>query len=473
MRLLVLTVLAVLAGVSPAVAHHRDNTQDSRLSAVEQKNTVQDQRIGALETKVAALEALNIASRLLALEELHEEEPPPPPPADSDGDGFPDSSDACPNTAGVAPDGCPAPPPPPPTGCTQTLSVGANLVSAVANAANGSTICLNNGDYGTVNWWDLTRSGYVTVKSVSGRGASLRPSIGNADYIRLESLTLRQGLVNSCSTNIQVADSTFQQDMSGLYFDASTCPSTVHNYLVDNVTFANVDLTGFEGRLSFRDTNGVTVKNSTFGPNGYGDGIQTGGNNRNLTIGPNNRFTGISQSFCDANGGAHCDSIQLQGGGATTITGNHFSGSDVFIMAPDGSSNVTTTNNVFDGQSSSYEYKIQFGTAASPVFRHNTLANTSAAFDSKTGNPATTNAIVRDNVWSRGHGQIKTSNGSGCSGCAFSHNLFENGANARGTSNVVGAPVFVGPLTTYAGWRLASGSPGKGAASDGTDIGIP
>ncbi|MEB2314394.1 MAG: OmpA family protein [Sorangiineae bacterium] len=31
----------------------------------------------------------------------------PPPPADSDGDGFVDSEDKCPNEAGVAPDGCP------------------------------------------------------------------------------------------------------------------------------------------------------------------------------------------------------------------------------------------------------------------------------------------------------------------------------------------------------------------------------
>lgn len=44
--------------------------------------------------------------------------PPPPPPADTDGDGVPDSQDACPNVAGSQADGCnPAPPPDP---CTQT-----------------------------------------------------------------------------------------------------------------------------------------------------------------------------------------------------------------------------------------------------------------------------------------------------------------------------------------------------------------
>lgn len=45
--------------------------------------------------------------------------PPPPPPADTDGDGIPDSDDACPNEAANTADGCPVvvpPPPPPPAG---------------------------------------------------------------------------------------------------------------------------------------------------------------------------------------------------------------------------------------------------------------------------------------------------------------------------------------------------------------------
>ena len=89
--------------------------------------------------------------------------------------------------------------------------------------------------------------------------------------------------------------------------------------------------------------------------------------------------------------------------------------------------------------------------------------------------PATTSAQVKDNVWARGYGQIKTSNGSGCSSCSFSHNLFDNAANARGTNNVIGTPVFTAAPapTSYIGWRLTSTSPGNNAASDGTDIGIP
>ena len=39
--------------------------------------------------------------------------------------------------------------------------------------------------------------------------------------------------------------------------------------------------------------------------------------------------------------------------------------------------------------------------------------------------------------------------------------------------NVSGANVkYVGPLTGWSGYALAAGSPGKGAGSDGTDVGI-
>lgn len=50
--------------------------------------------------------------------------PPPPPPADRDGDGVPDSSDACPDTPGTQPNGCPPPTPPPSGVCDQACEDG-------------------------------------------------------------------------------------------------------------------------------------------------------------------------------------------------------------------------------------------------------------------------------------------------------------------------------------------------------------
>ena len=39
--------------------------------------------------------------------------------------------------------------------CDQTLSPGANVASAVSNAANGTTICLNNGNYASVDLFNI------------------------------------------------------------------------------------------------------------------------------------------------------------------------------------------------------------------------------------------------------------------------------------------------------------------------------
>jgi hypothetical protein len=64
---------------------------------------------------------------------------PPPPPLDSDGDGVPDSSDACPTVPAATATGCPATPPPPPPAnpCDDTRS--AIAVLADDDASNVSS----------------------------------------------------------------------------------------------------------------------------------------------------------------------------------------------------------------------------------------------------------------------------------------------------------------------------------------------
>ena len=87
-------------------------------------------------------------------------------------------------------------------------------------------------------------------------------------------------------------------------------------------------------------------------------------------------------------------------------------------MAPDGTDNLTIKNNVFNGVGVSYPYKIQLGSANNARFEHNTLINTSAAFDSKTGSPASKNVIAQNNIFASSSG-YKTSGGNGCSICTI------------------------------------------------------
>lgn len=350
-----------------------------------------------------------------------------------------------------------AEPPPPTANCPAALSVGVNLASAVASAANGSTICLNAGNYGSVNFFNIPRTGFVTIRSASGVSARLSPQVGNSRFLRFQNVTLSSVLVNSCSLNIEFVGTPFAPNDSGLIFDASSCASSTHNYLVDGAIFDRVGMALYEGRLNCRDCNGVTIKNSTFSGIGSepSDGIQTQGNTRNLTL-SGNRFSGILESLC---GATHCDAIQLQGGGTTLLSGNLFENGDTFIMSPDGCNAVTATNNIFNGSTSTYDFKLQFGSCSNLTFTHNTLKQAGVAIDSKSGQPASSNALVRDNIFA-GQSPIKTSGGNGCSGCTV-------------TGNLTATPTYVGGVTpsTWPGWALAAGSPGKGAASDGKDQG--
>ena len=61
--------------------------------------------------------------------------------------------------------------------CTQTISTGANVASIAGSAAPGSVICLNNGNYGSVNFNNITKTSDVTLQSASGKGLPLHLSL--------------------------------------------------------------------------------------------------------------------------------------------------------------------------------------------------------------------------------------------------------------------------------------------------------
>lgn len=364
--------------------------------------------------------------------------------------------------------------------CTQTLSPGANVANAVASASNGSVICLNSGNYGTVNFTNISRTGFVTVRSTTGVGATMTiGEIYGSKFIKLDSLTIANASVRGCSTNIEFWNSTFAPNTSGLVFNYDTPCSGVTDMalVVDNCVFDRVQYALFEGRLSIRGVNGLKIRNSTFSNvpannNFASDGIQIVGGSTNVEIGPGNVFTGILQALC---GSVHCDAIQDYGGGPNnTIFGNYFSNGDTFLMMPDGSRSYTIENNIFDGSTSSYASKLQFGSAATMTFRHNTLKNARAEWGSKPGtsNPASSNVLAENNIFiTLG---LTTTIGNACTGCTVRNNLFSASGIAAGTAQIIGMPDFVGGSSpsSLPEWQLTATSIGKSAATDGFDVGV-
>jgi hypothetical protein len=245
------------------------------------------------------------------------------------------------------------------------------------------------------------------------------------------------------------------------------------NVLFDRDTFDGLSATAssYEGRLTVRGYNngspvGVAVTNSHFGIGGCSDGVQIIGDAYGVQVGPGNEFSGIKQGSC----APHVDSIQLYGSSHTQIVGNYFHDNDTIIMAPDGGESEMIADNVMVG--SGYVPAVQLGSHRATQFVHNAVKNIDVHMDHKSGESPSSAGVVRDNVFVSG--STNASDAGNCSGCTVSYNLFNASADASGTNSQVATPQFAGGAnpTSYQGYALAAGSPGKANASDGLDRGM-
>ncbi|MGZ3794549.1 MAG: hypothetical protein ACXVCP_19535 [Bdellovibrio sp.] len=342
--------------------------------------------------------------------------------------------------------------------CDQTLSVGADVALAISNAASGSTICLNSGDYGSITLSGISKSISVTLQSITGSGATIGIIINKSNQLTFQNLTLSEFTWSGNeNTNIKVLKNIFIGQMS-VYGNGNGSPQ--HN-VIDGNTFDGINScdTCYEGRLQIYGGNDLIVSNNHFGKNGDSDGIQMGG--YGTTIGPGNIFEDIIYL-----GSRHIDAIQLYGEvDHQTITGNYFRRNSDSIMAPDGGNAVTITKNVFEG---GLDYpQIITGSQSNITIVHNTILNSMITVDAKSGSSASSNALVQDNIVLNGEFKVV------CTNCVFNHNLFNSGSIPYGTNNIFGTPTFAGgaTLTKYTDYLLTQGSVGYKAATDGLDMG--
>lgn len=350
--------------------------------------------------------------------------------------------------------------------CDQTLSPGANVASAVSSAASGSTICLNNGDFGSVNLSDISKSNYVTVQSASGRGASISLQIGNSKFLRFTNLNINGADINACSKNIELTSSTFTK--GAFLSDRGFSCTYPLNITIDGSIFSNLSGAGYEGRISVVDDDGhqpslgIIISNNEIRDGCQSDGVFLAGGASGVQIGPGNVFSNIVQS-----GSVHCDNIQFYGSGwNNSITGNMFKTGSSYLMLVDSADNAIIRDNVFDGGTSS-GVKLQIAQTSNTTFEHNTLKN--AGISINLGSTAT----IKDNVFINSSYNPNAQGGySGCSNCVASYNL--STSSISGTNNITGTPTLVGDAspTTWAGWQLTSGSLGYLNGSDGKDRGV-
>ena len=163
----------------------------------------------------------------------------------------------------------------------------------------------------------------------------------------------------------------------------------------------------------------------------------------------------------------HADSLQLYGASNTVIRGNYFHDVDVAIMAPDGgrTSISPTTSSRQRG------YCPRSSSAATPAPSSPTTSPaTSRHMDAKGGEPASRDGTCATTSWSTAASTSPTARAAR----AAPSPTTSSPRTGQGTNAIVAQPTFTGGNnpTTFPGWALAAGSPGKGNATDGTDRGI-
>ncbi len=220
-----------------------------------------------------------------------------------------------------------------------------------------------------------------------------------------------------------------------------------------------------------RSRSGVTISNNHFGGGGCSDGVQVVGDAYGVQIGPGNEFTGLTQSGCEA----HVDPIQLYGSRYTLITGNwfHDNGDTTGGVAVfDGGDHEIFTNNVLEG--TGYPLSLAFGACTACVATHNVFLVNNADWGHKPELPPSTGGLSRNNIFTAG----ARMEGGDFTNVSEDYNLCPRASTTcDGPHDVYGTPVFVGgtnptTFTSRADYRLAPGSPGRNAASDGSDLGI-
>lgn len=337
----------------------------------------------------------------------------------------------------------PVTPTPPATDCTAHATT--STFAAKLAATNGGTLCLAAGSYSTFT--GVAKSAMTTIQPETGAAVSMNVNLdSNASDLTLNGMSIGGWLING-SHDITISNSKF------------TAPIDIvggtKNITFDTDTFNNLGQGTWEGRLNVEgNAANTTIKNSHFS-GGCADGIFVSGNSTGTLI-SGNEFTGILQASCSP---AHIDPIQLYGSDHTTITGNYFHNNSTGIMSPDGNgSPFTVTENVFAG-TGEYPWGIVDGGGTSDVIRHNTLTGGYAVEVGRSNAGSNSSGeTVRDNIVPAG---VQLLAPQPSSGVTQDHNVFSN-------------PTFVGGAspTTYASFHLAAGSPGKSAASDGSDVGI-
>jgi Bacterial TSP3 repeat len=379
---------------------------------------------------------------------------------DTDGDGYPDGVEVMlgsnPRKRKSVPSAGAGPQAPavPLWTCNRNATP-STFAAEVSAATPGQTVCLASGGYGTFQGTNKA----ITIRAALGATPTMRYQFGSGDSgFTLDGLSGMGGNLGGGVSNVTVRNSAF-----------NTCAEfsgSNNNVVFEWNTHININATCGNSRLGLNGS-GVTIRASLM-HGGDADGAFISSNG--VTV-EGNRFIGL----CQGPTGNHTDGLQFgdpgdaSGGYNAVVRGNYFAdtqncGLQSLTSYDSGTKGALIENNVVD---TTRPWGIELYSDEGSIVRHNTVRwypDSQCVFGGlecgqiditrKSADPPSTGTQVYDNVAVVG--------------------AREGSSVARNDHNVDPQTVtYVGPLTTWGGFHLAAGSVGKGAASDGRDVGIP
>ena len=346
-----------------------------------------------------------------------------------------------------------------------------NFTAQVAAATSGQTICLGAGNYAE---WDGGTTKTLTITAAPGASPNFC-----FDLYNTSNLTIDGG-----HTNYDITTAGINSDCGDGIESSSS-----------NITIKNVSLS-CDGANNFciddrSENSGINITKNIFHdmqyPNNASAGVFVNKSNNDPTsthidynlfenmgadgIDPGNGVTMIGNDFNNVNSDStdprHTDVIQFAED--DVIEGNFVhDGCIQGIDAFDGAANNTITDNVI--VSCSVHSLVTAADTPGSLVAHNTVIGAGGLeCGSKTGSPPSTTQ-VRDNILQEGinWGGVK------CTPSVDQDNMsWPSFGQISSSSDFIGTPQFTGGSnpSTYAGYALAAGSPGKSKASDGGDVG--
>jgi hypothetical protein len=262
--------------------------------------------------------------------------------------------------------------------CTQTLSPGANLSSAISGASPGTVLCLDGGSW-SFNLSSVSKSDYVTVQSSGNQVANLSYSIlNNSRFLRFRDLKFTGGAeMIGASNHIEFLDSEFTGPFGiRANGDEASRGTNVTDVLIEGNYLHDLDYTGSQGPA---DGYGITAVNGverfTIADNTIksvaADYLQSA-SPIDFTVTGN---TLLGPSLVGGHPQEHQDLWQIFGGGTNVVYSNNVArntGTHESLLFQEGAfRNVVIENNLFDHDSRGYTCQLYQSTGL--VFRRNTV----------------------------------------------------------------------------------------------------